>query len=101
LAGGTAVKLGKPWVELGYPMSPVYWAASYYRDYGICLFLVVIAWTCFAAYQASPFSKRSFDEHWLIWSGILLFIIFFLLGSFLGFGAGVVASASHGPIQPL
>jgi len=94
LACGTAVKIGKPIVERGLPMPSIYWLAAFYRDYGFCLFLLIIAWALFAAYHASIFSKKHVDEGWVVGSGMCLLIVFFILGSWLAFGAGGAAIAT-------
>jgi len=92
LACGTTVKLGKPLVESGYTMPPIYWSALFYRDHGILLLAVIIVWTIAAAYYSSPFPSRNIDERWLIGSGMLFFITLFLAGSILAFGDGVAAT---------
>ncbi|HUB67869.1 MAG TPA: hypothetical protein VL981_10330 [Candidatus Methylacidiphilales bacterium] len=94
-----SVKLGKPLVEMGTPMSPIYWGASFYCDYGFSLFVIILVWAIFVSYHSFFSTEGIIDERWLTWSGMALFLALFILSSFLAFGAG--AAATFTPTRPL
>ena len=100
LSCGTAVKICRPLVESGYPMPAIYWGARFDRVYGLCVFMLVVGWTAFAAYYSSSFPKRNIDERWLTGSGMLFFVLLLILGTILAFGTGVAATMPHDIIQP-
>lgn len=92
LASGAAVKLNKSWLEQGYTMPDAYYRAIFYRDYGVCLLGVVILWVVVISYLSSPLSKWDLDESSLSISGLVLTIIFAILGTCLAFGGATPPS---------
>jgi len=86
LASGAAVKFNKSWIEQGYTMPDAYFRAIFYRDYGVYLLGLVIIWAVVVSYLSSPFSKWDFEEHNLSISGLVLAILFAIMGSCLAVG---------------
>ena len=81
LASGAAVKINRSWLDEGYIMPDTFYRAIFYRDYGIyCLGFVVI-WVVLVSYLSSPLSKWDFQESNLSVTGLVLTLIFAIVGT--------------------
>ena len=88
LGAGTMVKISKQTWTM-FPPPAIFKTLAFYRDYGLLLAFIIIAWASFCAFHSSIFSKRNFDEDKIVGSGLLLSGIFFALGSYMLIG-GIV-----------
>ena len=83
---GAGVRSNRDLAERGIPMSNLYYAAHFFRDYGFLFLGVVVLWVAAASYFSSPFAPRQFDEDHLAYSGLILVILIAVAASILAFG---------------
>jgi|GEM_PF-3796490 len=74
-------KAGSAVLQGGYsPPRAFVWAETF-RDAGWCLALLVLAWTCLAAYSISPFCSHPASPRTVTWSGLGLAAAFIVCGT--------------------
>jgi hypothetical protein len=82
LASGATTKCVKQLYGPGTPMPAGFYWAQTYRDYGIFLLLLVIAWTVAVSYFLLPRFNHGYEERTLSFSGLALAILFAVIGTF-------------------
>jgi hypothetical protein len=99
LAAGAAVKLNKPMADMGYVMPDGYYHAIFFRDYGIYLFVVVIAWTAMVSYYSSSYASREVDTGTLTISGMVFTLLFTVIGTVIAFSGAMPPHTHFIPLQ--
>ena len=91
LASGTVLKVTHPWPNPDEPTAPApdFNPGMFYRDHGLFLLVLVIAWAAGSAYLSSERSRYQVNEEEIAKSGMGLTIAYALLGTLCAFLAAM------------